>query len=219
MSSKRQRKCSPEAGNKGKKTKVVKNVDQVRIVHRCESKYIVEVNNVLKDTHRKWTQATPFRWCLEVDNALEINCPLLREVLHRWVPQGEYIRVGQHLVLVWLVNVLNLMLMTSRTVSNMPFKDLDNLDNLSDYNWVESFHSFFISALNRGCKVVREKINTRSLNLAGSVVVVQVWVARRLGLENVEGEVQFPRFLWWPSVKVRTPNIESAFEKNKIVLG
>ena len=63
---------------------------------------------------------------------------------------------------------------TSRTVSNMPFKDLDNLDNLSDYNWVESFHSFFISALNRGCKVVREKINTRSLNLAGSVVVVQV---------------------------------------------
>jgi len=29
MSSKRQRKCSPEAGNKGKKTKVVKNADQV----------------------------------------------------------------------------------------------------------------------------------------------------------------------------------------------
>ncbi|QCD79096.1 hypothetical protein DEO72_LG1g2735 [Vigna unguiculata] len=77
MSSKRQRKCSPEAGNKGKKTKVVKNDDQVRIVHRCESKYIVEVNNVLKDTHRKRIQATPFRWCLEVDNALEINCPLL----------------------------------------------------------------------------------------------------------------------------------------------
>jgi len=67
-------------------------------LYRCESKYIVEVNNVLKDTHRKWIQATPFRWCLEVDNALEINCPLLREVLCRWVPQGEYIRVGQHLV-------------------------------------------------------------------------------------------------------------------------
>jgi len=33
-----------------------------------------------------------------VDNALEINCPLLKEVLRRWVPQGEYIRVGQHLV-------------------------------------------------------------------------------------------------------------------------
>ena len=67
-------------------------------MHRCESKYIVEVNNVLNDTHRKRIQATPFRWCLEVDNALEINCPLLREVLRRWVPQGEYIRVGQHLV-------------------------------------------------------------------------------------------------------------------------
>ena len=67
-------------------------------MHRCESKYIAEVNNVLKDTHRKRIQETPFRWCLEVDNALEINCHLLREVLRRWVPQGEYIRVGQHLV-------------------------------------------------------------------------------------------------------------------------
>ncbi|XP_027903708.1 uncharacterized protein LOC114163602 [Vigna unguiculata] len=108
---------------------------------------------------------------------------------------------------------------TSRTVTNMPFKVLDNVDNLSEYNWAESVHSFLISALNRGCKVVREKINTRSLNLAGSVVVVQVWAARRLGLEDVEGEVQFPRFLRWPSVKIRTPNIESAFEKNKIVFG
>ncbi|QCD93421.1 hypothetical protein DEO72_LG5g1496 [Vigna unguiculata] len=168
MSSKRECICIPEAGNKGKKKKVVKNVDQVRSVHRCESKYIGEVNNVLKDTHRKRIQATPFRWCLEVDNALEINYPLLREVLRSWVPQGEYIRVGQHLV---------------------------------------------------GLSVVREKINTRSLNLAGSVVVVQVWAARHLGLEDVEGEVQFSRFLRWPSVKIRTPNIESALEKNKIVFG
>ena len=208
-------------------------------MHRCESKYIVEVNNVLKATHRKRIQATPFRWCLEVDNALEINCPLLREVLRRWVPQGEYIRVGQHLVGLSVYDVcvclglsmvgkcvefdddvsgvvgslfekkpitlrdiinkiknlvvsddddvdnayrLYLLLCftvfyfprTSRTVTNMPFKVLDNVDNLSEYNWAESVHSFLISALNRGCKVVREKINTRSLNLAGSVVVVQV---------------------------------------------
>jgi len=61
----------------------------------------------------------------------------------------------------------------------MPFKVLDNLDNLSDYNWAESVHSFFISTLNHGCKVVREKINTRSLNLAGSVVVVQVIIVLR----------------------------------------
>ncbi|QCE03582.1 Ulp1 protease family [Vigna unguiculata] len=239
MSSKRERKCIPEAGNKGKKKKVVK------MLIRCESKYIVEVNNVLKETHCKRIQATPFRWCLEVDNALEINCPLLREVLRRWVPQGEYIRGGQHLVGVSVydvciclgrsldgkcvefdVDVVSVTFFTvfyfprtSRTVTNMPFKVLDNLDNLSDYNWAESVHSFFISTLNRGCKVVREKINTRSLNLAGSVVVVQVWAARRLGLEDVEGGVQFPRFLRWPSVKIRTPNIESAFEKNKIVFG
>ncbi|QCE11324.1 Ulp1 protease family [Vigna unguiculata] len=191
MSSKRECKCIPEASNKGKKKKVVKNADK----------------------------ATPFRWCLEVDNALEINCPLLREVLRRWVPQGEYIRVGslfekKPITLRDIINKIKNLVVSDDDVDNAY-----NLENLSDYNWAESVHSFLISALNRGCKVVREKINTRSLNLARSIVVVQVWAARRLGLEDVEGEVQFPRFLRWPSVKIRTPNFESTFEKNKIGFG
>ena len=138
--------------------------------------------------------------------------------LRRWVPQGEYIRVDQHVVglsvydvciclglsmvvkcvefdvdvnevvgslfekkpitLRYIINkIKNLVVSdddvdnacklylllyfpvfyfprTSKTVTNMPFKVLDNLDNLSDYNWAELVHSFLISALNRGCKVV-----------------------------------------------------------------
>jgi len=62
---------------------------QIEIVHRCESKYIVEVNNVLKDKYRKHIEETPFRWCLDLDKALEINYPLLREFLRRWVPNGD----------------------------------------------------------------------------------------------------------------------------------
>ena len=122
--------------------------------------------------------------------------------LRRWVPQGEYIRVDQHVVglsvydvciclglsmvvkcvefdvdvnevvgslfekkpitLRYIINkIKNLVVSdddvdnacrlylllcftvfyfprTSRIVSNMPFKVLDNLDNLSDYNWAES---------------------------------------------------------------------------------
>jgi len=61
---------------------------------------------------------------------------------------------------------------TSRIVSNMPSKILDNLDNLSDFNWAECVHTLLTSALNRGCKVVREKQNSRSLNIVGCVVVV-----------------------------------------------
>ena len=76
-------------------------------MHKCESKYIVEVNNVLKDIHRKRIQETPFRWCLEVDNALEINCPLLREVLRRWVPQGEYTPVQEGPLAAVVFNILH----------------------------------------------------------------------------------------------------------------
>jgi len=44
MSSKRQRKCSPEAGNKGKKTKVVKNVDQVYLESLCDIIFFIIYN-------------------------------------------------------------------------------------------------------------------------------------------------------------------------------
>ncbi|QCE00339.1 hypothetical protein DEO72_LG7g1629 [Vigna unguiculata] len=58
----------------------------------------------------------------------------------------------------------------------MPLKILDNVENLSEYNWTNSVHGFLVSGLNRGCKVVRQKQNEHSLNLAGAVQVVQVIV-------------------------------------------
>jgi len=48
MSSKRQRKCSPEVGNKGKKTKVVKNDDQVYFKSLCDIIFLLFIiNNIL----------------------------------------------------------------------------------------------------------------------------------------------------------------------------
>jgi len=169
---------------------------------------------------------------------LEINCPLLREVLHRWVANGKFVRVRQHLLHLSIYdvciclglnmvgksvqfdsdvsgvvgslfekktitlgditkkiknsvgsdddvdNVSRLYLLlclsvfyfprTSRAVTNMPFKILDNLDNLSDYNWADSVHNFLIGGLNRACKVLRENQNSCSLHVAGCVAVVQV---------------------------------------------
>ena len=67
-------------------------------MHRCDTKYIVEVNNVVKATHNKRIEGTPFRWCLSLDKVLEINCPFVRKVLNRLVVDGEFIHVGQHLV-------------------------------------------------------------------------------------------------------------------------
>jgi len=39
----------------------------------------------------------------------------------------------------------------------MLYKILDNLDNLNQYNWVNSVYSFLVGVLNRGCKIVRKK--------------------------------------------------------------
>jgi len=212
----------------------------VRILHRCDTKYIVEVNNVVKATHRKRIEGTPFRWCLSLDKVLEINCPLIREVLNRWVVDGEFIRFGPHLVHLSIYDVcicLGLSMVgksvpfdsevsglvgslfenkpisvrdisnkiknyvcsdddddvqsvcrwylllcfsvfyfprTSRIVNNMPFKILDNLDNLSDFNWVDSVHTFLICGMNRGRKVLLENQNSSRLNIAGCVAVIQV---------------------------------------------
>ena len=74
-------------------------------MHRCEIKYIVEVNNIVKVSHRKRIEGTPFRWCLEMDKVLEINCPLVREVLNQWVVDWEFLRVSQHLVLLSVYDV------------------------------------------------------------------------------------------------------------------
>ena len=48
-------------------------------MHKCDTKYIVEANTLLKPNHRKIIQVTPLRWCLELGKVLEINCPLIRE--------------------------------------------------------------------------------------------------------------------------------------------
>jgi len=38
----------------------------------------------------------------------------------------------------------------------MPFKILDNMDNLGDFNWVDSVHTFLIGGMNHGRKVLPE---------------------------------------------------------------
>jgi len=49
---------------------------------------------------------------------------------------------------------------TSRTVTNMPFRLLDNLDNLNQYNWSRSVHSFLVEGFNRAYHTLRQDQNT-----------------------------------------------------------
>ena len=68
---------------------------------------------------------------------------------------------------------------TSRTLTNLPFRLLDNLDTLRQYWWTSHVHIFMISSLNRSLIVYREKSNEHTIFVSGSVVVVQVHITRQ----------------------------------------
>ena len=167
---------------------------------------------------------------------MNINYALLREVLSRWVPTGEFIQVRQQLVKLSCLdvticlglsaggndvvfdselcgevgllfplreikvsdiiermrdlvgeedNVQNVSRLyglvcfavlffprTSRTLTNLPSRLLDNLDTLRKYRWASHVHSFLISSLNRSLTVYREKSNKHTIFVSGSVVIV-----------------------------------------------
>ena len=65
---------------------------------------------------------------------------------------------------------------TSRSLTNLPFRLLDNLDTLRKYRWASHVHSFFISSLNRSSTVYREKSNEHTIFVSSSVAVVQVHI-------------------------------------------
>ncbi|QCE11570.1 hypothetical protein DEO72_LG10g2803 [Vigna unguiculata] len=206
---KREVKSSPHSWNKGKKTKMEKDA-QVRILYRCDTKYIVEVNNVVKATHRLSMVGKSVPFDSEVSGlvgSLFENKPIsVRDISNKI---KNYVSSDDD-------DDVQSVCRTSRIVNNMPFKILDNLNNLSDFNWADSVHTFLIGGMNRGHKVLLENQNSSSLNIAGYVAVIQIWATRRLRLEDVQTENQFPRILHWPLVKIRTVNIESLFEKTKM---
>ncbi|QCE05806.1 sentrin-specific protease 1 [Vigna unguiculata] len=163
---------------------------KVVVRNRCKTDYIVKVNGLLRSSHRSRIGRTPFRWCVDMVKPLDINGVLLKHTLSR----------------------------TSRTVTNMPFRLLDNLDNLYQYNWSRSVHSFLVEGFNRAYHTLRQDQNTSGITVAGSVAIFQLLVCRLLNVGSYEGDVSFPRILSWPSLVIRTHGIKSAFESNRVVL-
>jgi len=64
----------------------------------------------------------------------------------------------------------------SRSLKNLPFRLLDNLDTLRKYRWASHVHNFLISSSNRSSTVYREKSNEHTIFVSCSVVVVQVHI-------------------------------------------
>ncbi|QCD87412.1 hypothetical protein DEO72_LG3g1946 [Vigna unguiculata] len=90
---------------------------EVRIEHRCQTKYIVQANALPSSSHCARLELTPFSSCLWLKKELNINCALLREVLSRWFPNGEFIQVRQQLVKLSSLDV-SICLRLSRTTQH-----------------------------------------------------------------------------------------------------
>ncbi|KAG2391192.1 uncharacterized protein HKW66_Vig0130470 [Vigna angularis] len=56
------------------------------------------MNSLLAATHKMRISQTPFKWCLEIGDPLEVNLKLLKKMVRRWVPHHQSFRVSQHLV-------------------------------------------------------------------------------------------------------------------------
>jgi len=62
----------------------------------------------------------------------------------------------------------------SKSIYNMPFKILDDIDSLMKFNWASVVHKFLVNELSRAYMVHRQNKNEYNITLAGSVVVLQV---------------------------------------------
>ncbi|QCD83113.1 hypothetical protein DEO72_LG2g3456 [Vigna unguiculata] len=104
---------------------------------------------------------------------------------------------------------------TSRTLTNLPFRLLDNLDTLRTYRWASYVHNFLISSLNRSSIVYREKSNDHTIFVSSSVVVVQVWACQRISLGDIIDTLAFPRFLSLSLLRMRGERIKNEKKKKK----
>ena len=67
-----------------------------------DSDVIVEVNKKMHDFQKAKLEKTPFKWLVRMAEPISISCPLLRELVNRWLNSYEL-----SMVLVVLALLLN----------------------------------------------------------------------------------------------------------------
>ncbi|XP_014523105.1 uncharacterized protein LOC106779503 [Vigna radiata var. radiata] len=70
-----------------------------------DSATILEMNTKLQDPHIQRLNMTPFNWCLNILNPIEVNIKLLKLMVKRWVENDVSFRVCQQLVPFTVVDV------------------------------------------------------------------------------------------------------------------
>ncbi|XP_052736587.1 uncharacterized protein LOC108318936 [Vigna angularis] len=71
-----------------------------------DSSIIIEMNRLLRQCHVDRIRMTPFMWCVNINNPVEVNLKLLKVMVCRWVGNDNSFRVIQKLVPFRVVDVL-----------------------------------------------------------------------------------------------------------------
>ncbi|KAG2372554.1 uncharacterized protein HKW66_Vig0205770 [Vigna angularis] len=71
-----------------------------------DSSIIIEMNRLLRQCHVDRIRMTPFMWCVNINNPVEVNLKLLKVMVSRWVGNDNSFRVSQKLVPFRVVDVL-----------------------------------------------------------------------------------------------------------------
>ncbi|BAT80462.1 hypothetical protein VIGAN_03004700, partial [Vigna angularis var. angularis] len=71
-----------------------------------DSSIIIEMNRLLQQCHVDRIRMTPFMWCVNINNPVEVNLKLLKVMVSRWVGNDNSFRVSQKLVPFRVVDVL-----------------------------------------------------------------------------------------------------------------
>ncbi|WVZ16859.1 hypothetical protein V8G54_009841 [Vigna mungo] len=187
-----------------------------------DTSHIVHMNSLLQARHERRVQETPFKWCLDIVNPIELNLKLLKQLVRRWVPHHQSFRVRHQLVPFDVVDIVMTLGLgvggwrNSRHVSNMPCVVLDDLDSLCKYDWSGTIHTYLLHSLNRcNRKILTRKI-VDSISISGSVVVLQLWASERLGLHSNSSIKVFPRLQRFRSLNYGTEAIDLLFKKGKV---
>ncbi|XP_052728549.1 uncharacterized protein LOC128195330 [Vigna angularis] len=216
-----------------------------------DTKPIVDLNSILRDSHRTRIEMTPFKWCVYMNGPIDFCSPLLKEMVRRWVSRNSSFVLKQTMVpftvgdvcmglglgvggldvnfdddfdavvchefsskSFTVKDVIN-RIKHSKAVSNMPFRVLDNIDNLYQYNWAKAVHTFVLNSLGNASRKIRQG-HIRDLGLSGNVAVLQLWAVERLGLADGAHDIVFPRIMNWRSLKLRCNKIEEMFKRKEI---
>ncbi|KAG2405790.1 uncharacterized protein HKW66_Vig0050450 [Vigna angularis] len=163
-----------------------------------DTKPIVDLNSILRDSHRTRIEMTPFKWCVYMNSPIDFCTPLLKEMVRRWVRRNESFVLKQTMV---------------------PFTVGDVCMGLGlgvgglDVNFDDDFdavvcHQFSAKKIRQG--------DIRDLSLSGNVAVLQLWTVERLGLADGAHDIVFPRIMNWRSLKLRCNKIEELFKRKEI---